>query len=193
MTTLTTFHQHGHIKRALVALLALLAVGVTMAGDATDARRGAMPYVAADSPVSAGRYLVVIAGCNDCHTDGYLESEGQVPEVDWLTGSSIGWRGPWGTTYPSNLRLLVNTMGEAEWLAMLSHRNARPPMPWTSVNHMNQRDAAAIYQYIRSLGPKGPASPLAQEPDVEPVTPYILLVPQHLERLGSVADDSPRQ
>jgi len=25
--------------------------------------------------------------------------------AEWLLGSAIGWRGPWGTTYPPNLRL----------------------------------------------------------------------------------------
>jgi mono/diheme cytochrome c family protein len=47
-----------------------------------------------------GKYLVTIGGCNDCHTPGYLLSEGKTPEALWLTGSSFGWRGPWGTTYP---------------------------------------------------------------------------------------------
>ena len=40
-----------------------------------------------------GRYLVRIAGCNDCHTPGYLLSEGKTPEELWLTGDSFGWRG----------------------------------------------------------------------------------------------------
>ena len=46
-----------------------------------------------------GRYLVKIAGCNDCHTRGYAETAGKVPEKQWLTGDQLGWRGPWGTTY----------------------------------------------------------------------------------------------
>jgi mono/diheme cytochrome c family protein len=29
-------------------------------------------------PVARGRYLVVITGCNDCHTPSYAESMGQV-------------------------------------------------------------------------------------------------------------------
>ena len=42
-----------------------------------------------------GRYLVKITGCNDCHTPGYAEVGGKIPERDWLTSDSIGWRGPW--------------------------------------------------------------------------------------------------
>ena len=46
------------------------------------------------------------SGCNDCHTAGYMQKDGQVPETEWLTGDSMGWQGPWGTTYAANLRLL---------------------------------------------------------------------------------------
>jgi len=64
--------------------------------------------------VKHGRYLVQLGGCNDCHTPGYLLSEGKVPEKDWLTGDSFGWSGPWGTTYAPNLRLLIADMSEDE-------------------------------------------------------------------------------
>jgi len=59
-----------------------------------------LAYIHSDDLVKVGRYLVVISGCNDCHTDGYLMTEGKVPEENWLTGSPVGWHGPWGTTYP---------------------------------------------------------------------------------------------
>ncbi len=72
------------------------------------------PHIVASSQIEAGRYLTIITGCNDCHTDGYLMAEGKVPEEDWLTGSSLGWRGPWGTTYPPNLRLTVQAFTEEE-------------------------------------------------------------------------------
>lgn len=62
--------------------------------------------------VDHGRYLSIIAGCNDCHTPGYLLSEGKVPEKLWLTGDRFGWRGPWGTTYAANLRTFINAMTE---------------------------------------------------------------------------------
>ncbi|MDH4245230.1 MAG: hypothetical protein OEV38_15905, partial [Nitrospira sp.] len=57
-----------------------------------------------------GRYLIKIAGCNDCHTTSYAEAAGKIPEQDWLKGDSIGWRGPWGTTYASNLRLYMQNL-----------------------------------------------------------------------------------
>jgi mono/diheme cytochrome c family protein len=69
------------------------------------------------SALERGRYLVGIGGCNDCHTPGYAESAGNVPDAERLTGSPVGFQGPWGTTYPANLRLVVQTLTEAEWLA----------------------------------------------------------------------------
>ena len=53
------------------------------------------------------RYLITIAGCNDCHTPNYPQSGGKTPEKEWLTGDALGWRGPWGTTYAPNLRLSI--------------------------------------------------------------------------------------
>ncbi|MEK6586726.1 MAG: cytochrome c precursor, partial [Nitrospirota bacterium] len=41
------------------------------------------------------RYVIKIAGCNDCHTTGYAEAAGKIPEKDWLKGDAMGWRGPW--------------------------------------------------------------------------------------------------
>ena len=51
-----------------------------------------------------GRYLIAIAGCNDCHTPGFAMNGGTTPEQAWLTGDPLGWQGPWGTTYAPNLR-----------------------------------------------------------------------------------------
>lgn len=47
--------------------------------------------------IEKGRRLVRIAGCNDCHTPGYSQMEGNLPEKDWLLGSDVGFKGPWGT------------------------------------------------------------------------------------------------
>jgi hypothetical protein len=66
--------------------------------------------------IERGKYLATIGGCNDCHTEGYLLSDGKIPVSEWLKGSSFGWRGPWGTTYPRNLRLFVKDLSEAQWI-----------------------------------------------------------------------------
>ena len=116
------------------------------------------------SPIDHGRYLVKIGGCNDCHTPAYGMKAGNVPEKDWLTGDAVGWQGPWGTTYATNLRLLFAGMSEKQWLDHARTMQSRPPMPWFVLRQMHEGDLKAIHAYIRSLGPAGQASPAALPP-----------------------------
>ncbi|MBI5460918.1 MAG: c-type cytochrome [Gammaproteobacteria bacterium] len=128
-----------------------------------------------------GRYLLIAGGCNDCHTPGYMQSEGKVPEPAWLTGNSVGFQGPWGTTYPTNLRLHVQKISEAEWLAR-ARKPMRPPMPWFNLRAMTDADLRAMYRYIRELGPTGTPAPAAVAPGVAVTTPYIEFVPKNLPK-----------
>lgn len=136
------------------------------------------PHVVAASSVEAGRYLSVVAGCNDCHTAGYLQKKGDVPEENRLTGNPVGWRGPWGTTYASNLRRYVDTISADAFVKVMHTRTAMPPMPWMNVNEISEQDARAIYAYLKHLGPKGKATPENVPPGQEPKTPYIVMTPQ---------------
>jgi mono/diheme cytochrome c family protein len=128
--------------------------------------------------VDLGRYLTKIAGCNDCHTPGYLLSEGNVPENLWLTGDKFGWRGPWGTTYGANLRRFVSGMTEEEWVSAARTLRRRPTMPWFNLNAMKEEHLKAMYQFIRHLGPVGEPAPAYVPPDQEPNTPYALFPSQ---------------
>lgn len=128
--------------------------------------------------VERGRYVVTIAGCNDCHTPGYMASEGQTPEDLWLTGDAFGWRGPWGTTYPPNLRTLVQGLTEDQWVLLAKSLRARPPMPWFNLNQMKEEDVRAVYRYIRYLGPGGDPAPAYVPAGEEPAPPYALFPPQ---------------
>lgn len=152
--------------------------GAAPAAGAGGAAESDRPFVQASSPVEAGRYLVRVAGCNDCHTPGYLEAAEEIPESRYLTGSPVGWRGPWGTTYAVNLRLRVRELSEEEWVTMLQTRLDRPPMPWFNLHGASDRDLRAIYRYTRSLGPAGEPMPSPLPPDAEPEGPYIELVPK---------------
>lgn len=119
-----------------------------------------------------GKYLVQIAGCNDCHTPGYAPSGGKVEEKLWLTGDQLGWRGPWGTTYGSNLRLLVKDM-TAEQFVKHARNEFRPPMPWFNLRDMSDRDVKAIYAYLKHLGPVGQPAPQYVPPDKTPGGPFV--------------------
>ena len=153
-----------------LCLLGLFFWGVSLSG-------AARAEVKIEKQIAYGRYLSQIAGCNDCHTSGYLLSVGKVPEKLWLTGSAFGWRGPWGTTYAVNLRLFLRTMTENQWITFAKAFKARPPMPWFDVHIMYKHDLQALYNFIKYLGPGGEQTPAFVPPNKEPKTPYALFPP----------------
>lgn len=110
-------------------------------------------------PIALGRYLVQTAGCNDCHSPNYVQQGGNTPESTWLTGDALGWSGPWGTTYATNLRLFMADRSEADWLRHAHSMKPRPPMPWFNLHAMSDGDLRAIYRYVRNAGPAGNPAP----------------------------------
>lgn len=148
------------------------------AAQAQSANPADVTYVTSKSAVDAGKYLVLVAGCNDCHPPGYMQAGRSVPEELWLTGMPVGFKGPWGTTYPSNLRLFTAKYKSAdEYVQVLRARNTRPPMPWESLHAMSDQDIKAIYAYIKSLPVNGSATPDFVAPGTDPTTPYIPFTP----------------
>jgi mono/diheme cytochrome c family protein len=127
----------------------------------------------ADPLVARGKYVVSVAGCNDCHTPNFPVKGGEVPESEWLTGDALGWRGPWGTTYASNLRIYMQGLSEEQWIKTAKTLQARPPMPWFNVRRMSTTDLRAIYRYVRHLGPAGKPAPAYVPPDKTPPQPYV--------------------
>lgn len=123
--------------------------------------------------VGRGRYLVQTSGCNDCHTAGYAQSGGKVPESEWLKGDVVGWRGPWGTTYASNLRMVIGSMSREQWLKHARTMEPRPPMPWFNVRAMTDQDLGAIHAYVKSLTPVGDAAPAYVPPTQTPSGPVV--------------------
>jgi mono/diheme cytochrome c family protein len=124
--------------------------------------------------IEHGRYIVEIGGCNDCHTAGYADAGGKAAETDRLKGDTLGYRGPWGTTYPTNLRITVSKMTEDQWLKYGKSLMTRPPMPWFNVRAMTDADLRAVYQYIKQMpGGLGTAAPAFLGPEKAPKPPYI--------------------
>ena len=123
--------------------------------------------------IAQGEYLARIAGCNDCHTPGYAESGGKVPKDVWLVGSPLGWNGPWGTTYPANLRLKAADMDDAKWLEYTANLHTRPPMPDFAVRDMKEEDRLALFRFIKSLGPGGQSAPAYLPPGQQPPLPVV--------------------
>jgi mono/diheme cytochrome c family protein len=140
----------------------------------------ALPAIAAGvkvDKIERGRYLVRLGGCNDCHSPGYSESGGKLPEAKWLLGSSLGYRGPWGTTYPANLRSYFSRVDEDQWVAAAGVMQSRPPMPSYTLHQISEADLRAMHAFVVSLGAGGTSAPEFLPPGKQATTPVIVLFP----------------
>ncbi|HZQ00647.1 MAG TPA: c-type cytochrome [Reyranella sp.] len=129
--------------------------------------------LAADPAVERGKYLVTIAGCNDCHTPGYFL--GKPDMARFLGGSDVGFEIPGlGVFHGPNLTPDKETgLGgwtDAQIIAALQTgtrpdgRVLAPIMPWHAFANLTPQDAKAIVAFLRTvpavknkvLGPFGP-------------------------------------
>jgi mono/diheme cytochrome c family protein len=115
----------------------LLAASVVPAFGADEASTTAGAHD--DTRVARGKYLVTIAGCNDCHTPLKMGPNGAEPDMSrmlsghpeqlvvtapaapqaepWLysaTATNTAWSGPWGVSFTANLTPDVET-GLGRW------------------------------------------------------------------------------
>jgi len=123
--------------------------------------------------VERGRYLVTITGCNDCHTEGYAEAKGDIPEIEWLKGSSVGFRGSWGTSYAVNLRIMASYDSDETWLDAARRNSSWAPMPWYNLQKMSDADLLSMLDFIKSLGRAGKEMPNVLYPGKDPGGRYI--------------------
>lgn len=150
------------------------------------------PVFAADAPATAsaiqhGKFLLEYGGCSDCHTPGWAEAGGHAPKELLFTGSGMNFQGPWGTTYPINLRLLVQELNVQQWIHQLRTTKPNPPMPWYSFQYLSNRDLADMYAYIHALGPAGKPAHAWVPPGQPAPTPYFKLV---LPQTGAAEPDN---
>ncbi len=107
-------HVATLITASVLAFATPLAMGQTAKPDA--------------AKVTRGKYLVTVAGCNDCHTPWKMGAEGPEPDMSrmlsghpqdanfppapklpdgpWITvvgATNTAWSGPWGVSYTANL------------------------------------------------------------------------------------------
>ena len=145
----------------------------------------AKPGAAADPAVARGRYLVTIMACNDCHTPGSFY--GAPDQARFLSGSEMGWAGPWGVVYAANLTPDPET-GLGKWkLEEIAKalrtgnrpdgRQLAPAMPWQNYTNLTPSDALAIGSYLRTLAPVKHAVPKPLEPGVEVKGPTLAFPP----------------
>jgi mono/diheme cytochrome c family protein len=125
-----------------------------------------------EQKIARGEYLSHVCGCVDCHTPGFFYND-----PDWkrnLSGSELGWEGPWGTSYARNLTPDPET-GIASWSEddiVKTFRTGQradgskvlPPMPWPSFSTMTDEDAYCLAAYLKSLPPVKHKVPDRQPP-----------------------------
>ena len=114
-----------------------------------------------EDPVAHGARIVYTSGCVDCHTPGTFY--GTPDTTRFLSGSELGWQGPWGVSYPRNITpdsaTGIGTWTEAQIVTAV--REGRrpdgtpllPPMPWPVYSHMTDKEAYALAAYLKSIPP----------------------------------------
>jgi len=109
--------------------------------------------------VARGKYLVSVIGCNDCHTPGTFY--GASDTTRFLSGSELGWVGPWGVAYAANLtsdpETGLGTWSEDQIVAAIrtgarpDGRPLAPIMPWIDFANLTDADAHSIAAYLMTL------------------------------------------
>jgi mono/diheme cytochrome c family protein len=141
---------------------------------------------AADPAVERGKYLVTIAGCNDCHTPGYFLGKPDMSRQ--FGGSEVGFELPGlGVFYGPNLTGDKDT-GLGRWtdrqIATALTAGLRPDgrmlapiMPWQAFAKLTKPDVSAIVAYLRSLPPVNNKVPGPFGPSEAPTSFVMKVVP----------------
>lgn len=112
--------------------------------------------------VARGKYLVSVAGCNDCHTPGYFF--GKPDNSRFLGGSEVGFEIPGaGIFHGPNLtpdkETGLGSWSDAQIVTALTTgkrpdgRELAGVMPWRAFANFTQADLSAIVAYLRTLPP----------------------------------------
>jgi mono/diheme cytochrome c family protein len=146
-------------RRIALTLLVLIALGASLALIAAAPAKS--PSSSHDAKVKRGEYLTRIMGCNDCHTPGVMFGAADFSRQ--LSGSELGWQGPWGVTYARNITPDLET-GIGKWTEAEIVKTLRtgqrpdgsvllPPMPYQDFAILTDADAYAIAAYLKSIPP----------------------------------------
>jgi len=160
------------VRRSAAALLCTAALLALMSYSCAPA---SPPAADAATREARGKYLVSVTGCNDCHTPGTFY--GAPDHARFLSGSEMGWAGPWGVVYAANLTP-DDATGLGQWslddIVKAIRTGNRPDgrqlatvMPWLNFSNLTDEDALAIATYLKSIPPVEHAVPKPVEPGSE--------------------------
>jgi mono/diheme cytochrome c family protein len=165
---------------AALASLAALSVGLALSCSVQSSTKTTS---APPDSIARGAYLVSVSGCNDCHTPGAMYG---VPDTSRrLSGSDVGWQGPWGVTYARNLTpdsaTGLGTWTDSDYVKAFRTGQRPdgspilPPMPWPNVAQMTDDDLHALIAYLKGLPPVSHRVPERGVPGARVAGPVIPL------------------
>jgi mono/diheme cytochrome c family protein len=129
------------IRLSLLTVAVAAPASVALAASTSPARSdsGAHTTAARADVVARGKYLVTVAGCNDCHTPWKMGPDGPEPDMSrmlsghpeqmelpappkladgpWVVSvaaTNTAWSGPWGVSFTANLTPDLET-GLGKW------------------------------------------------------------------------------
>lgn len=120
-----------------------------------------LPARADEAEIARGKYLVTIAGCNDCHTPGYFFGK---PDMGrFLGGSEVGFEIP-GLGVFVGPNLTPDPTGLGDWTneqivtalqtgMRPDGRQLAPIMPWHAFANLTKEDVTAIAAFLKSIPP----------------------------------------
>ena len=159
---------------------------VMLAAAAGVAIAASLPLKAEMASTERGKYLVNLAGCNDCHTPGYFF--GKPDMARFLGGSEVGFEIPGlGIFHGPNLTPDKETgLGgwtDAQVVTAITTgkrpdgRELAPIMPWRAFASLTKADVTAIAAYLQSLPPVKNKVPGPFGPNQKPTTFVMKIVP----------------
>ena len=179
----------------LIAAVALASAAAAISSTAPAAKPAAATKTAAKpgaakpdaaakaKEIERGRYLTTVSGCQDCHTPGTMF--GAPDFARQLSGSELGWQGPWGTTYARNLTPDLETglgyykeheiVNAIKGGKRLDGSPMLPPMPWQMYIAFSDEDLHAIATYLLSLPAVSHAVPERVPPGKAPSGSFLTL------------------
>ena len=137
-----------------------ISIGLAAAAATVFAVAALLPRAHADSQTDRGKYLVTLAGCNDCHTPGYFF--GKPDMARYLGGSEVAFEIPGLGAFPGRNITPDKETGIGSWtkeqiVTALQQgqrpdgRTLAPIMPYHAFSYLTKEDAFAIAAFLQSV------------------------------------------
>ena len=121
-----------------------------------------LPRAQAETQIERGKYLVVVASCNDCHTPGFFLGKPDIAK--YLGGSDMGFEIPGlgvfaGRNITPDKETGIGNWTDEQIAAAITTgkrpdgRQLAPIMPYPAFSYMTKEDVAAIVAFLRSVPP----------------------------------------